>query len=37
MGLEPAGSTPEEFAGVMKSEMARVGKLIKDTGMRIEE
>jgi len=37
MGLDPAGSTPQEFATVMKSEMARIGKLIKDTGMRIEE
>ena len=37
MGLEPAPSTPQEFAAVMKSEMSRIGKLIKDTGIRVEE
>ena len=37
MGLEPAGTTPQEFAAVMKSEIAKLGKLIKDTGMRVAE
>jgi tripartite-type tricarboxylate transporter receptor subunit TctC len=37
MGLEPASSTPQEFAAIMTSEMARVGKLIKDAGIRADE
>jgi tripartite-type tricarboxylate transporter receptor subunit TctC len=37
MGLDPAGSTPQEFASVMKSEMTRIGKLMKDAGIKIEE
>ena len=33
-GMEPIGSTPEELAAAMKSEMARVGKVIRDAGIR---
>ncbi|MBI3069160.1 MAG: tripartite tricarboxylate transporter substrate binding protein [Betaproteobacteria bacterium] len=33
-GLEAVGSSPEEFAATMKSEMARWGKVIKDAGIR---
>lgn len=33
-GVETVGSTPEEFGAKVKSEMARLGKLIRDTGMR---
>jgi len=35
-GMEVVGSTPEQFAATMKSEMARLGKVIKDTGIRAE-
>ncbi len=33
-GVESVGSTPEEFAAVIKSEMTRMGKVIKDAGIR---
>lgn len=33
-GAEPVGNTPEEFARMIKSDMATVGKLIKDAGIR---
>ncbi len=35
-GVEPMGTTPEQFAAVIKSDMARLGKLIKDTGIRVQ-
>lgn len=34
VGLEIVGSSPEELASVMKSEMVRLGKVIKDAGIR---
>lgn len=36
MGADPVGSTPEEFATLMKSELVRLGKLIKDAGIRAD-
>jgi tripartite-type tricarboxylate transporter receptor subunit TctC len=33
-GTEAKGSTPEEFAAKIKSEMSRLGKVIKDVGIR---
>jgi tripartite-type tricarboxylate transporter receptor subunit TctC len=33
-GAETVGGPPEQFAATMKSEMARLGKLIKDAGIR---
>lgn len=33
-GVEVVGSSPEEFAATMKSEMARWGKVIRDAGIR---
>ena len=33
-GVEPVGSTPAKFAATVKAETARLGKLVKDTGMR---
>ncbi|MCC6535540.1 MAG: tripartite tricarboxylate transporter substrate binding protein [Burkholderiales bacterium] len=36
VGIEPVGSTPDQFAAVVKAEMGKWGKLIKDTGMRGE-
>lgn len=32
-GMETVGSTPEEFAAVIRADMARWGKLIKDAGI----
>ena len=33
-GSEPVGNSPEEFGAFLKSEMDRLGKLIKDLGLR---
>jgi tripartite-type tricarboxylate transporter receptor subunit TctC len=35
-GIQVVGSSPEEFAATMKSDMARIGRLIKDAGIRAE-
>jgi tripartite-type tricarboxylate transporter receptor subunit TctC len=35
-GVETVGSTPEEFASMVKSEMARMGKVIKDGRIRAD-
>jgi tripartite-type tricarboxylate transporter receptor subunit TctC len=35
-GVEAVASTPQELATVVKSEMARMGKVIKDAGIREE-
>ncbi len=35
-GLESVGSTPEQLAATVKSEMSRLGKIIKDAGIRAE-
>jgi len=36
-GVETVGNTPAEFAAVIKREMATMGKLIKDAGIRSEQ
>jgi tripartite-type tricarboxylate transporter receptor subunit TctC len=36
IGVEPVTSLPQELAAEMKADVARVGKLIKDTGMTAE-
>ena len=36
VGAETVGSTPEELAGKVKSEMARMSKVIRDAGIRAE-
>jgi tripartite-type tricarboxylate transporter receptor subunit TctC len=36
VGIETVGSTPEQFGATIKSEMARLGKVIKDAGIRDE-
>ena len=36
VGVEPVGSSPEQFAAVVKSEMVKWGKVIKNSGMRDE-
>ena len=35
-GLETAGTTPAELAAMLKTEMSRLGKIIKDAGVRAE-
>ena len=35
-GMEAVGSSPEQFAATVKSEMTRMGKVIKDAGIRTE-
>ena len=34
-GVEAVGSTPDQFAALIKSEIAKVGKLIRDVGIRV--
>ena len=36
VGSEVIGSTPEQLAAEIKSDMIRLGKLIKDAGIRVE-
>ena len=36
IGVEVIGSSPEQLAHAMKSDMGRLGKLIKDKGIRAE-
>ncbi len=36
IGIEPIGSSPEQLAAYMRSEIARLGRVIKDTGVRQE-
>jgi tripartite-type tricarboxylate transporter receptor subunit TctC len=33
LGIEAVGSTPAEFASIIKTDMARMGKVIKDAGI----
>ena len=35
-GLEPVGSSPEQFATMVKVEMARMSNLIKDAGIHVD-
>ena len=35
-GLEPLISTPEQFAALLKSDMAKFAKLIKDANIKAE-
>jgi len=34
-GLEIVGNSPEQFAATMKSDMAKMGKVIKDSGIKV--
>jgi tripartite-type tricarboxylate transporter receptor subunit TctC len=36
-GVETVGSSPEELATAMKSDMARIGKVIREAGIREEQ
>jgi tripartite-type tricarboxylate transporter receptor subunit TctC len=35
-GIETVGSTPEQFAAIIKSDIASMSKVIKDAGIKIE-
>src|SRR5688572_8675091 len=35
-GVEPSGSSPEEFAAMIKRELARIAKIIKTAGIQVE-
>jgi tripartite-type tricarboxylate transporter receptor subunit TctC len=35
-GVETAGNSPEQFAATMKADMTRLGKVIKDAGIKVE-
>ena len=35
-GVEPKSSSPEELAALLKSEVARWGKIVKDSGVHVE-
>jgi tripartite-type tricarboxylate transporter receptor subunit TctC len=35
-GVEPVGSSPEDFGALVKSEMTRLGKVIREAGIRDE-
>ena len=35
-GAEVVGNTPQQFAATVKSDMARLGKVIRDAGIRGE-
>jgi tripartite-type tricarboxylate transporter receptor subunit TctC len=35
-GFEPVGSTSEVFAALIKNDSARLGKVIRDAGIRAE-
>ncbi len=36
LGLEPVGSTPEDFAAFVKADIARWARVVKDAGVRTE-
>jgi tripartite-type tricarboxylate transporter receptor subunit TctC len=36
LGAEPTGSTPEEFAAHIRTEIAKWGKVVRDSGARID-
>ena len=36
VGVETVGSSPEQLAATVKSEMARLGKVVKDAGLKLD-
>jgi len=36
VGVEVFGTTPEQFAAILKSEIAKTSKIIKDTGIKVD-
>ena len=37
IAIEPAGSSPAELAAIVKADIARLSKLIKEAGIRVEQ
>jgi len=35
-GVETVGTSPEQFAAIIKSDIARLSKLIKDAGIKLD-
>jgi len=35
-GADPAGGTPEQFAALIKDEVPRWGKVVKESGARVD-
>lgn len=35
-GVEPVGSSPAEFAAIIQADMTRMGKVIKDAGIKVD-
>jgi tripartite-type tricarboxylate transporter receptor subunit TctC len=36
LGLEPGGSTPDEFSKFVRQEMTRVGSLVKSRNIKVD-
>ncbi len=36
IGVVPGGNTPEEFADLIRADHLKWGKVVKDTGVKIE-
>ena len=36
LGIEPAPSTPEQLAGLMKEELVRWAKIVKESGAHVD-
>ena len=36
LGIEPLGGTPQEFAAYIKSELAKWGKVVRDSGAKVD-
>jgi len=36
IGGDPAGSTPEQFSAVIKADIVRWGKIVKESGIKVE-
>jgi len=35
-GYEPKSSTPEQLADILRSDVSKWGKIVKDTGIRLD-
>ena len=36
LGIDPVGSTPEQYAEIIRADMRSYGKLVKDSGARVD-
>ena len=37
LGVDPGGGTPEEFGTLLRSEIVRWTKIVKDAGIKIQQ